>query len=113
MLSSTLSHPFFLLGCQLLIGLVSAYDIFLTIKYVEYLPELELNPIGRWLMQLDAGPTCSLDQVACFVSAKFAGNFLSLAIIEALGRWKPTLAGSVAVVVAALQLVLLSFLIAA
>ncbi|MEC8555812.1 MAG: hypothetical protein VXZ82_12460 [Planctomycetota bacterium] len=102
--------PITLLSFKLIIGFVSAYDIFLTIKYIDSLPMLELNPIGRWLMRLDSGPTCSLDQVACFVSAKFAGNFLCLSVIEMLGSWKRPAAVSAAFVVAALQLLLLGFL---
>ncbi|MCR9294304.1 MAG: hypothetical protein NXI32_16420 [bacterium] len=105
-----LSSPWSLLACKLIIGLVSAYDIFLTIKYVESLPWMELNPVGRWLMQLDSGPECALDQIACFVAAKFSGNFLTLAAIELLCHWKRNVASLVAVGVAAAQLLLLYFL---
>jgi hypothetical protein len=103
--------PLVLLVCKLTIGLVSAYDIFLTIKYVESLPTLELNPIGRWLMQLDSGPECQLDQIACFITAKFSGNFITLALIEFLGSWRRSIATVVAISVATAQLILLGFLI--
>lgn len=97
--------------CKLLIGIVSAYDIHQTVKYVEYLPELELNPVGRWLMGLDDGPECDLQQTACFITAKFLGNFACLAIIEILSNWKRHIASGVAVSVAVFQLTLLYFLV--
>lgn len=83
-LDAVLCSTWTLMLCKLFIGFVSAYDIFLTIKYIDFLPMLELNPIGRWLMVLDAGPECSLNQIAGFIASKFAGNFLVLVIIELL-----------------------------
>lgn len=109
-LDTVLYSTWTLLLCKLIIGFVSAYDIFLTIKYVDFLPMLELNPIGRWLMMLDCGPECSLNQVAGFIASKFAGNFLVLVIIEVLPHWKRSLAVYVAVAVAIFQLMLLTYL---
>ena len=100
-----------LLVCKFLIGLVSAYDIYLTIKYVEYLGNYELNPVGRWLMQLDNGPDCELKQVAGFITAKFAGNFIALSVIELVASWKRHLATAVAFPVVLFQLGLLYYLI--
>lgn len=108
---SIIANPWVLLGCKLIIGVVSAYDIFLTIKYVESLPAMELNPIGRWLMYLDAGPECKLDQIAGFIAAKFVGNFLTLAMIELVSCWKRMLATVIASCVAVFQLGLLYFLL--
>ena len=105
--------PWSLLLCKLTIGIVSAYDIHQTVKYVEYLPQMELNPFGRWMMALDTGPTCKLQQTACFITAKFAGNFLCLALLEILASWKKHIATGVAIPVAAFQLGLLVFLICA
>ncbi|MFN3192124.1 MAG: hypothetical protein ACE361_16550 [Aureliella sp.] len=105
------ASPWLLLSCKLIIGFVSAYDIFLTIKYYESLPAMELNPIGRWLMQLDTGPNCELDQIACFITSKFAGNFITLATLEFLSSWKRSIAIVVGVAVACAQLILLFFLI--
>lgn len=103
--------PSTLLACKVIIGLVSAYDIHQTIKYVEYLPQLELNPIGRWLMSLDTGPECDLQQAALFITAKFAGNFACVVIIELLSHWRRSLASLVALSVAVLQLCLLYVLV--
>lgn len=100
-----------LLVCKILIGLVSAYDIYLTIKYVEYLGIYELNPIGRWMMNLDDSPKCELKQIAGFITAKFAGNFIALSVIELLASWKRYMATAVAMPVVLFQLGLLYFLI--
>ncbi len=111
-------HPWTLFTCKLLIGVVSAYDIYLTIKYVDSLSSYELNPIGRWLMGLDTGPNscvidvdCSIKELAAFITAKFAGNFIALSVIELLASWKRYLASSVALPIAFFQLVLLYFLV--
>lgn len=106
-----LCNPWTLLLCKLTIGVVSAYDIYLTIKYVESLSTYELNPIGRWLMRLDAGPQCELSQTASFIAAKFCGNFIALSVIELLGTWKAYIAAAVALAIAAFQLGLLGFLL--
>lgn len=106
-----LCNPWTLLLCKLIIGVVSAYDIFLTIKYVESLPMMELNPIGRWLMMLDDQTTCQLSQIAAFIASKFAGNFLALCVIELLASWKPRMSTAVALAVASFQLGLLYFLV--
>jgi hypothetical protein len=106
-----LGNPWVLLLCKLTIGFVSAYDIFLTVKYYETLPSLELNPIGRWMMMLDRGPECELNQIAAFITAKFAGNFLVLCVIELLVKWKQRAAAGVALGVAGFQLLLFGFLL--
>ncbi len=106
-----ISNPWALLACKATIGLVSAFDIYLTIKYFESLPTFELNPIGRWLMALDEGPDCHLSQIAGFIASKFAGNFAALTVIEFLVRWKLAIAGVVAFALAVFQLGLLYFLL--
>ncbi len=103
--------PYTLLVCKIIIGVVSAYDIHQTIKYVEYLPEMELNPIGRWLMSLDDGPRCDLQQAACFITLKFGGNFACLAVIEFVSSWNRALATTAALMVATFQMWLLFFLL--
>lgn len=110
-LHNLINSAWTLLVFKLTIGIVSAYDIYLTVKYVDSLPTLELNPVGRWLMSLDTGPECELQQVALFITAKFAGNFIALAIIELLCSWKLSIASAVAFCVALMQLMLLYFLV--
>ena len=110
MLFDWLANPWVVLFCKLVIGFVSAYDIFLTIKYYETLPSMELNPIGRWMMMLDNGPECELNQIAAFITAKFAGNFVVLCVIELLVKWKHRMAAIVALAVASCQVMLFVFL---
>ena len=106
-----LCNPWTLLICKLTIGMVSAYDIYLTVKYFESLPMMELNPIGRWLMSLENGPECSLNQIAAFMASKFAGNFIALAVIALVAHWRYAAATAVALTVAVFQLGLLCFLL--
>ena len=96
----------FLMLCKAVILAVSAYDIYLTVKYVEFLPQLELNPIGRWLLGLDQGPTCCLQQAAAFITAKFTGNVLVVVAIELLASCGFRLVGFVAGAVAFFQVLL-------
>ena len=96
--------------CKFTIVTVSAYDIYLTVKYVDSLPTMELNPIGRWLMSLNPAQACELEQIALFLTIKFAGNIATLSILEGLCRWKLSMANAVALGVAAFQLVLLYLL---
>ncbi|MEZ6136960.1 MAG: hypothetical protein R3C53_18855 [Pirellulaceae bacterium] len=107
-----LHSPWVLVLCKIAIGLVSAYDVFLTVKYYESLPTMELNPIGRWLMQLENGPDCQLNQIAGFVAAKFAGNFIVIGVIELLVTWRKSVATLVAIAMAIFQLGLLYILLA-
>ncbi len=108
--SKVLGSVWGLLACKCIILVVSAFDIYLTVKYVEYLPELELNPVGRWLLGVDKGPRCDLQQAAAFITAKFAGNVLVLAIIETLAHCRFRRVGFVAGAVALFQILLGVFL---
>ena len=62
-------------------------------------------------MCLDSGPSGELDQIALFVSLKFIGNFVTLATMDALHRWRQHIAITVTVGIALAQLVLLAFLL--
>lgn len=99
-----------LLVCKCIILAVSAFDIYLTVKYVEFLPEMELNPVGRWLLGIDNGPRCQLQQAAAFITAKFAGNVVVLGIIETLAHCGFRRIGFVAAAVALFQIMLGVFL---
>lgn len=105
------SSVWLLLMCKMLIGVVSAYDTYLTIKYAESLDIYEQNPLGRWLMGLDQGPVCETQQIAAFITAKFLGTILVLITLQGLAYWRLRVAGMVAIPVAAAQLYLVAFLI--
>ena len=59
----------------LFIGFASAFDIYMSIKAQEYLFDIEMNPVGRWLIRLDGG------SVALFMGVKTAGTTLALGIL--------------------------------
>ena len=59
----------------LFIGFASAIDIYISIKTQEYLWHLEMNPVGRWLIELDGG------DVALFMGIKTAGTILALGLL--------------------------------
>jgi hypothetical protein len=86
------------------IGMVAAMDTYLTLKYAHTLPQLERNPIGRWLMCLDTGPVCDLQQIAAFVTAKFVGTMLVIGTIQLLARWRAHLAGTIGLALAGFQI---------
>ena len=66
----------------LFIGMASAYDVYISIKTQEYLYEMEMNPIGRFLIESDYG------EVALFMGVKFAGTVIALGILIFLYHFK-------------------------
>ena len=106
-----LTNVWVLLVCKGVIGSASAFDTYLTVKYVGSLPTYELNPLGRWLMGLDTGPEAETQQIAAFVAAKFIGTIVVLLTIQGLAFWRMHLAGLVAIPMAAFQLSLVLHLL--
>lgn len=86
-----------LAGLWLFIGLVSAYDTYLAIKFQEMLRFHELNPMGRWLLEVDNG------SVATFMGCKFVGTMLVLGTIQLLYAYERRLGLTVASALAAVQ----------
>jgi hypothetical protein len=84
----------------LFIGCIAAYDVYLSIKYQAVLKFLELNPLGRWLMELDDG------SVAVFMGCKFLGTLLALGITQWLYLYRRRLGMAVTSALAGLQGVL-------
>ncbi len=89
---------------------VSAYDLYLTVKYLEFLPQMEENLICRWLLGIDQGGSVSLQRAAAFITAKFTGNVLVMGILEVLAIVRFRYVGFIACVVAAVQMVLAQYL---
>lgn len=84
-------------GLWLFIGLVAAYDVYLSIKYQEMLRFTEMNPVGQWLLALDGG------NVAIFMGCKVVGTLLVLGILQLMYFFRRRLALFVAGILAALQ----------
>ena len=76
------------------IGLVSALDSYLLVRFRELLPDLEENPVGQYLIGLQGG------QVGVFLRTKLAGTVAVLSVLAALyvyrHRWAMPIVGSVA-----------------
>ncbi|MBU6175860.1 MAG: hypothetical protein KGQ60_18805, partial [Planctomycetes bacterium] len=84
---------------------VSAYDIFLTIEYASWLPQLEENPIGRWLMNLEYSSMYDLSapppNVTYFVLLKVLGTSIVLVSLMSLIRWRAHIGHAVSLGVSA------------
>ena len=85
----------------LFIGLVSAVDIYMSIKTQEYLIDLEMNPIGIWLIQRDGG------DIALFMGIKTAGTVLALGLLVWLYHLKKSWAWPSIVALSLVQLFVL------
>jgi hypothetical protein len=92
-------------GLWLFIMLVSVLDGFLSLRYRQSLPVLELNPLGRGLIAANDG------HVSYLLAVKFVGTVLACAILLLIHQTRPRLGLIICVAVAALQLCLLLFLI--
>jgi len=97
--------------CSLCIGLISAYDSYLTIKYFASLKALEINPVGRWMMGLDSGPIDGVSHIALFLGCKFAGTVIVLFVLQMIWFWRRRWSGVIALKVALFQLALLLMLL--
>lgn len=106
-----LCNVWVLIACKGVIGCTSAFDTYLTLKYVTSLATYEVNPLGRWLMGLDTGPEANTQQIAAFITAKFLGTILVLLTIQGLAFWRLRVASLVAIPVAAVQLWLVLHLV--
>ena len=94
------------------IATVATYDCYTTVKYFKTLPQLEMNPVGRWLMDLDGpGWDASVDQLALFLALKVAGTIAVLFTLQTIERvwrrWSLTITSSIASAQVALGVCLL------
>ena len=85
----------------LFIGFASAIDIYMSIKTQEYLLDLEMNPVGRWLIRVDGG------DVALFMGIKTAGTTLALGILVMLYQWNKRFAWASIIGVVLMQMFVL------
>lgn len=92
------------------IAAVSIYDMALTIKYPLSLKELELNPVGRWLMSLDRLPSGRIPDLGLFLGAKFLGTVTVMGVLFWLVGRSGRIGHSVGMGVAACQIALAIYL---
>ncbi len=88
----------------LFIVFVSVWDSFLTIVYRSDMRRVELNPIGRALIELNNG------EVTYLLIAKGAGTILVASILAALYDYDPRKAYAITAPITCFQLWLLLFL---
>jgi hypothetical protein len=78
----------------LFIGAVSAMDCYLVFRFRDLMWELEENPIGRYLIELDNG------NVTVFILTKAAGTVVVMCVLAGLyvyrRRWSFPITGSIA-----------------
>ena len=94
----------------LIIASVSIYDMHLTVKYAGTLKSLEQNPVGRWLMQLDAIQHDAIPDTTLFLSFKSLGTVAVMLILAILIRQRARLGHPVAIGVTMFQLSLAWYL---
>jgi hypothetical protein len=78
--------------------------MYLAITYQDVLYSVELNPVGRWLIQADNGG------VALFMSLKLCGTALVISLLIYLVRLNSALGIATAIGLTMAQLGLLAFL---
>ncbi len=67
-----------IVGLLAFVTYVQAYDMYWAIKLQKTLYENELNPVGRWLMEVDNG------DVSLFMASKLVGTVLALSLASLL-----------------------------
>jgi hypothetical protein len=78
----------------LFIGIVSAIDCFLLYRFRHLIQEVEENPVGRYLIEIDGG------NVTVFLLTKLAGTVVVMTVLAGLyvycRRWSLAITGSIA-----------------
>lgn len=87
-----------------IITAVSLYDTYLIVKFSENLWTMEENPIGRWLLEINA------HDVGVFVRFKLAGTCLVLAILTLMHQRRSRILFPVSTSVASYQVGLFMYL---
>jgi hypothetical protein len=91
-------------ACCLFVAAVSVHDAMLVVLNRADIAELERNPVGRWLIELQGG------EVWLFVLVKLAGTAVVCAVVVTLYEFRARLALVASGGVAAFQMILLWYL---
>lgn len=95
----------------LAIGLVSAYDIYLTIVYWSSLPEMELNPLGRRILFPHSAGYDVHYQLGLFIGLKCAGTMVVMSTLQLLAAFHYRYTIPVVCGVTASQILLVMFFV--
>lgn len=111
---SNIKQNIYFYACWLFIGFVASFDVYLTIRYSENLPQYELNPVARMILKMeewkiyDDGDKIGVSR---FVAVKVFMTILVLAIIRWILYLNKKYALTIISCVALGQAILLTFLI--
>ena len=98
----------------LFVGFVSAYDAFLIVRYQDVIHDSEMNPVGRYIMNLEYRvPISDTRGVAKFLGFKFAGTIIVLGVLTLLYLWSERIGLTIAGALTAFQACLAAFLLLA
>jgi len=92
------------------VATVAIYDMMLTMRYWSSLKQMEENPIGRWLLNLDHIQDGTVPNLALFLSMKAIGTVIVLLTIAFLVTRSSRLGHPVATGVSCFQLGLATYL---
>ena len=92
------------------VATVAIYDMILTVRYWQSLKQMEENPVGRWLMNLDQIENGAVPNLTLFISMKAIGTIIVLLTIAFLVTRKSRLGHPVATGVSSFQLGLATYL---
>ena len=92
------------------VATVAVYDIILTIQYWQSLKQMESNPIGRWLMNLDHIANGTMPNLILFITMKSIGTLFVLATILTLVLRRSRIGHPVGVGVSSFQVWLAAYL---
>ena|GEM_PF-1701045 len=92
------------------VATVAVYDMMLTMRYWNSLKQMEENPIGRWLLNLDHIQDGTVPNLALFLSMKAIGTVIVLMTLAFLVTRSSRLGHPVATGVSCFQLGLATYL---
>lgn len=92
------------------VATVALYDMRLTIYYSPSLKQMEVNPIGRWMMNLDHVQDGVMPNLTLFLTSKLVGTLIVLATIYLLVLRSSRFGHAVGVGVTCFQLILAGYL---
>lgn len=91
--------------CWLMIGIISAYDVFWVVQNQECLIYCEQNPFGLWILQASDG------NVSYFVAIKMICTILVLGVLSYIWHYFPRFAMKIIVPIFFFQVILFVYLV--
>ena len=91
----------------LFIGMASSFDLYLAVANCHELKDIEQNPVGTWLIDLDDGG------IGLFMGLKMAGTVTALGVLILLYHLKRNWALVISYTLSAGQVLLILYLVLA